>query len=113
MYRLSYVLHDLERPEEAEHIARECLSLREKVLGKENERTIYTIDLLAFLSYIQGKFEDSLVYGQRALAGFEKVLGSDHAYTIACKERLERARREQAEQSVKAQRRKRNPFRRK
>jgi tetratricopeptide (TPR) repeat protein len=52
--------------------------LGEKVLGPDHTSTLSTVNNLGLLYVAQGKLDEAEEMYQRALAGYEKALGSDH-----------------------------------
>jgi hypothetical protein len=60
------------------------LELRESVLGKEHPDTLMSIYCLAHLLQRRKRYDDSSIFYQRALLGYEKRLGLDHPTTLAC-----------------------------
>lgn len=54
---------------------------REKTLGEDHIDTISTVSVLAYVFRKRGQYQDPLPLIQKACAGFEKTLGSDHPRT--------------------------------
>ena len=67
---------------EAESIHRRCLELRERVLGRDHEDTLRSINELAYVLRKQGKYVDAEVLLRRCLKLRERVLGEEHKDTL-------------------------------
>ncbi len=67
---------------EAAALAREALSLSERVLGKEHPDTTQSVNNLAFLCQAQGRLAEAEPLYKRALEGRERVLGMEHPDTL-------------------------------
>ena len=68
---------------EAEHLYREALGGRRRVLGNEHPSTLVSINNLGSLLQAQGKLADAEALCREALAGQRRVLGNEHPNTLS------------------------------
>jgi hypothetical protein len=62
--------------------SRESYNIRVAILGDERQASLNSLALIALVLQNQGKYEKAEEMNQRALAGYEKVLGLDHPNTL-------------------------------
>jgi tetratricopeptide (TPR) repeat protein len=67
---------------EAETLVANSFSMRDRMLGPEEEKTLTALSLHASVLGGQGKYEAAEVANRRALEGCEKVLGKEHPSTL-------------------------------
>lgn len=63
-------------------MARASLGVRQDILGPDGAVTLDSLDILAEVLKLQGKYKQAEEINQRALTGREKVLGVDHPDTL-------------------------------
>ena len=68
--------------EAAESIAVKAITTRERIEGRDDLRTLTSINILAVVLQCQGKYEAAEQMNRRALKGREKVLGKEHLDTL-------------------------------
>lgn len=66
----------------AQQIAAKAVAASEKALGRENQLTLESLNILAAVLRAQGKYEEAETLHRRALEGNEKNLGEDHPNTL-------------------------------
>ncbi|KAF2466639.1 uncharacterized protein BDR25DRAFT_327985 [Lindgomyces ingoldianus] len=77
--------------EEAESMNRQTLARREKVLGPEHPDTLTSVYCLAHLLANQHCYSESLALYERACAGYQTVLGTDHPTSRTCRQHYAKA----------------------
>ena len=65
----------------AQQIVAKAIAAREKALGREDQLTLESIEMLALVLLWQGKYSEAETLNRRALEGREK-LGQDHPETL-------------------------------
>jgi tetratricopeptide (TPR) repeat protein len=68
-------------------VAKSC-SMRNKMLGPEEEETLSALDLYGLVLGSQGKYEEAEDAHRRALEGYEKVLEKEHPDTLTSRSNL-------------------------
>ena len=68
--------------EAAESMAVKAITTRERIEGRDDLRTLTSINILAVVLQCQGKYEAAEQVNWRALEGREKVLGKEHLDTL-------------------------------
>ncbi len=58
------------------------LSLLERALGPDDEETVTAVAWIGWMLYREYRFRDAVPWYRRALDGFARTLGPDHAYTV-------------------------------
>ena len=66
----------------AEDIVVKAVSIRERILGREDSNTLVSVSVLALVLKYQGKYEEAEQINRRALEGYEKALGKEHPSTL-------------------------------
>jgi len=64
---------------ESQTALEQCLSIREKLLPKDDKNVATTLNNLAVTYYSQGKYEEAEALFQRSLGIYEKYFGKDHS----------------------------------
>ncbi|KAI1320991.1 hypothetical protein F5Y16DRAFT_417212 [Xylariaceae sp. FL0255] len=67
---------------QAEHLYRQTLELRERVLGRENPDTLTSMNNLAFVLRNQGRYEQAEAMYRQTLELKERVLGRENPSTL-------------------------------
>lgn len=89
---LAAILDARGRHREAREILRDVLSTLESVLGPDHYEVGLTLSELGELQMSAGHFSDADTALTRATAILERVLGTSHPATAACRARREQAR---------------------
>lgn len=84
MDNLAGVLDSQGKYEEAEAMNRRTIAQSEKVLGPEHPDTLKSVYYFARLLAKVQRFDESLMFYERACTGYRAVLGSDHPTTSKC-----------------------------
>ena len=79
---LSVTLREKGQYEEAEEVYKRCLTGRMKVLGKDHDDRLGTLNNLGVVYQRLGNNEKELEYYERALKGYERLLGKNHPQTL-------------------------------
>ncbi|GMH58836.1 hypothetical protein TL16_g02698 [Triparma laevis f. inornata] len=79
---LSVTLREKGQYEEAEEVYKRCLAGRMKVLGKDHDDRLGTLNNLGVVYQRLGNNEKELEYYERALKGYERLLGKNHPQTL-------------------------------
>jgi tetratricopeptide (TPR) repeat protein len=80
--RLALVLSQEQKYTEAEALARHTLTIRERILGRNNRDALIAAHTLAEILDQQGRYTDALLFFKRAYVETEKLLGGTHPDTI-------------------------------
>jgi len=59
-----------------------AISIRERILGREDPNTLTSVRTLALVLQYRGKYKEAEQMNRRALKGHEKALGKEHPSTL-------------------------------
>ncbi|CZR62960.1 uncharacterized protein PAC_12857 [Phialocephala subalpina] len=82
LFNVGYVLQQQGKHKEAEATFRRCLEGRERVLGKEHEKTMKIAYWLAVTLEHQGNYQEAENTHRQTLATRERILGKEHEDTL-------------------------------
>ena len=82
LYNVAWYLSKMGNYSAAHQLAAKAVAANEKAWGREDPKTMASIDILAAVLRFQGKYEEAETLHQRALEGQEKKLGQNHPNTL-------------------------------
>ena len=89
LHNLAYTIAAQGRHRESEHLFRQTLNGRRRLLGDDHPATSTTRHMLALVIADQGRHAEAVQLLRQALASQERVLGSQHPDTQATRQAIE------------------------